>query len=144
MESEAPSAPPVVLVTAFTADRKAILNREESPALFEAAWEACEDWTALAYVILPDHIHVLARPAHDQAPTPKRWAKAWKKEVSKAWPDKSQKPVWKLGSTESFLKQPADFDRRWQVMRQNPVRRGLVAQADEWPYQKAPQPSPTA
>ena len=136
MESDASLELPMVMVTAFTADRKAILNREDAPALFEEAWELCDEWTALAYVILPDHIHVLATPSNQEAPTPKRWAKAWKKEVSKAWPDKSQKPVWKLGSTESFLKTPQDFERKWTVMRQNPVRRGLSATPEDWPYQK--------
>jgi putative transposase len=110
----------------------------------------CALW---AYVIMPEHVHVLLRPATDI--TVAQMLKAIKQPVSRRAMDhlRQYSPTWldKLvvarpsGRAEHrFWQQGGGYDRNIidpkaalaviDYLHANPVRRGLVARATDWPW----------
>jgi hypothetical protein len=43
--------------------------------------------------------------------------------------------VWQEGCFDHVLRSDESYGKKWQYVHENPVRAGLVASADEWPYQ---------
>ena len=44
-------------------------------------------------------------------------------------------PLWQPGFFDRALRNDESYSQKWEYVRANPVRAGLVARADEWPYQ---------
>jgi len=47
----------------------------------------------------------------------------------------TQGQVWQEGFFDHVLRSDESYAEKWNYVRQNPVRAGLVARAEEWPYQ---------
>lgn len=146
-DSPKPENPPAdnsMLVTVYTTQRGNILNNEAIHQLALTTWKQSPGWIVTAYVIMPDHIHLLCEPESPNPPSIRRWTKSWKKDMSKSWPHNDAKPIWKLSAKESPSRTPQERARKWAYAQQNPVRRKLVADAEDWPYRNGQEPkSPT-
>jgi putative transposase len=46
----------------------------------------------------------------------------------------SSDPVWQRGFFDHLLRGSESYSEKWNYVRENPVRAGLVASADDWPY----------
>ena len=44
-------------------------------------------------------------------------------------------PLWQRGCWDRQLRTGESYAQKWEYVRNNPVRKGLVANADDWPYQ---------
>jgi REP-associated tyrosine transposase len=44
-------------------------------------------------------------------------------------------PHWQHGFFDHLIRHSESYAAKWEYVRQNPVRAGLVHQADEWPWQ---------
>ncbi len=44
-------------------------------------------------------------------------------------------PFWQKGFFDHILRSAESYDQKWDYVRQNPVRAGLVREAQDWPYQ---------
>ena len=108
-----------------------------------------------AYVIMPEHVHIIIRPTHDDCSIP-RVLSLLKRPVSVAARDYlrsidspmlSRLSVTKHGREVFRFWQPgggfdhnirADaFPRHLRYVHENPVRRGLVSSAEEWYWSSA-------
>ena len=49
--------------------------------------------------------------------------------------DERVPPLWQRGCWDTQLRLGENFAAKCEYVRNNPVRAGLVANADEWPYQ---------
>ncbi len=89
-----------------------------------------------SYVVMPDHVHVFITPfLSDAKPLSAVMAK---------WKEWTSKRILRLTGTAAPLWQPEFFDHvlrsedagtaKWNYVRENPVRAGLVARAEDWPY----------
>jgi putative transposase len=45
------------------------------------------------------------------------------------------KPHWQPGFFDHVLRSEESYSQKWEYVRQNPVRAGLCAHPDEWPFQ---------
>ena len=43
-------------------------------------------------------------------------------------------PVWQRGFFDHLLRSDESYTQKWNYVRDNPVRAGLVTNADDWPY----------
>jgi putative transposase len=49
-------------------------------------------------------------------------------------PVDSADPVWQRGFFDHVMRSAESYSQKWDYVRENPVRAGLVRDADEWPY----------
>jgi len=120
----------VYFITWCVAGRKAVLDSPLVWQAFQRATNRLSDWVTLAAVLMPDHLHVLAAP-RDRAFSPgaysaaiKRWMRA---DLSPPW-------SWQRGCFDRLLRSNESAAGKWHYVRENPVRAGLVARWEDWPY----------
>ena len=85
------------------------------------------------YVIMPDHLHLFIRgPDGFQLG---RWIGMLKQVLAKATsPVRAKSPIWQRGFFDHVLRSDESYAQKWNYVRENPVRAGLVTNADNWPY----------
>ena len=130
----------VIFVTVCTAKRKLILANDEAAAVIVSAWQAADHWLVGRYIILPDHIHLFCAPGRPDALPIQKWIAFWKSKASNLWPCPEDQPIWQMDCWETQLRAGESYDAKWEYVRQNAARHGLVAAGDEWPYQGELQP----
>jgi putative transposase len=47
----------------------------------------------------------------------------------------SSKPHWQEGFFDHVLRSSESYAQKWEYVRMNPVRAGLCAATEDWPYQ---------
>jgi len=85
---------------------------------------------------MPDHVHFFCAPELDAKRLP-TFVGLWKEWVSKAVNRQLclASPVWQEEFFDHVLRSSESFSEKWNYVRNNPGRHGLVANADEWPWQ---------
>lgn len=85
---------------------------------------------------MPDHVHFFCAPELDGKPLPV-FIGFWKE-----WTSKGIKralglthPVWQEEFFDHVLRSSESYQQKWDYVRDNPVRAGLVTNADDWPWQ---------
>jgi putative transposase len=48
---------------------------------------------------------------------------------------KSVESIWQPGFFDHLLRTDESYGQKWEYVRMNPVRTGLVSTPEEWPYQ---------
>jgi len=121
----------VYFVTICIADRKPFLANEAAFAAFQNAAARLRDWTALAGILMPDHLHVIVAPTADRdakvgncAGAIKRWMR---EELKASW-------KWQPGCFDRLLRSDESLHDKWLYVEENPVRAGLVKRWEDWPY----------
>jgi len=127
---------PVILwLTACTQARKPILARDDVHALLRDSWKKANTWIVGRYIIMPDHVHLFCSPAVWPWTAVERWVAFWKSLASRVWPRREEQPIWQRDVWDTQLRKCDDYGSKWEYLRANPVRAGLVENADDWPYQ---------
>jgi len=129
-------APPVYFVTLCTLSRVPWLATADVHQAFIAyAAIGCQSARAGVgrYVVMPDHLHLFVR----LAPEGKlgRWVAGLKRSLSVVAANEPGSGKWQSGFFDHVLRHTESYAEKWQYVRANPVRKGLVQAADEWPYQ---------
>ena len=129
---------PIVFLTACAADRHPLLANDTAHAILRDIWHRSAElngWYVGRYVLMPDHVHLFARPAGDARPLP-NWVRTWKSlsalRINRGL--NRSGPAWQADYFDRYLRSRGDYDKKWQYVAANPVRMGLVVQADDWPY----------
>ena len=119
-------------------------------------------WFGRRFVVMPDHIHLIAHQGHD-AIRLGQWIKALKAVVGGLRP-REERPVrapglqdatdvgrvsshgdheftrvqrawrWQDGYHDHKFRTPESESRKWEYVCLNPVRAGLVKRPEEWPF----------
>jgi REP element-mobilizing transposase RayT len=48
---------------------------------------------------------------------------------------RTKKQIWQEGFFDHVLRNDESYTQKWNYVRENPVRAGLVGDAERWPYQ---------
>lgn len=125
--------PPLYFVTFTTHKRRKILaNGAICDALIRFAGEGEVRGIGIGrYVIMPDHVHLFVRGSLDFSL--RQWVRLLKRGLSKAI--SSSPPHWQQGFFDHLIRHSESYAEKWEYVRQNPVRAGLVQDAEEWPWQ---------
>ncbi|HEY8933070.1 MAG TPA: transposase [Rariglobus sp.] len=130
---------PVLFLTVCTAGRGRILANATVHETLRDIWvesHARQGWAVGDYVIMPDHVHLFARQATEGCALSK-WMQAWKSIGARRIAErlKVESPVWQKDYFDRFLRSAESYSEKWDYVRMNPVRAGLVADAESWPWQ---------
>ena len=82
-------------------------------------------------MIMPDHVHLFVRGG-DRSFTLSSWMGGLKRAMCVAL--KSPR-LWRPGFFDHIVRSDESYAEKWNYVRNNPVRAGLVATADQWPCQ---------
>ncbi len=128
--------PPLYFVTFNTAKRAPILATGNVHSKFRdfatrAARAARHDIAAGRYVIMPDHIHLFA--AMPRAWSIEDWIRLLKLTLSAKI--RAPGPHWQEGCFDHLIRNEESYAEKWEYVRQNPVRAGLVSAPELWPFQ---------
>ena len=87
------------------------------------------------YIVMPDHLHLFCAPAENQPRPLGQWVRDWKTWASRRWPRPEEQPIWQLDFWDTQLRHGNHYSEKWEYVRLNPVRSGLVSESDNWMYQ---------
>jgi REP element-mobilizing transposase RayT len=130
---------PIYFVTTCTLKRRSILASKEVANILADEWQGARDrhgWAVGRYVVMPNHVHFFCSADLDGKPLP-AFMQAWKQWTSKRMNRELSLAgnVWQEEFFGHVLRSSESYSQKWDYVRENPVRAGLVAQADEWPWQ---------
>ena len=128
---------PLYFITFNTHDRIRFLACDRVHCVFvRFAQRAADDFNIAVgrYVIMPDHMHLFVRG--DAAFKLGSWIGVLKQALARAanLPSRNGR-VWQEGFFDHLLRSDESYAQKWNYVRENPVRAGLVKSAEEWPYQ---------
>jgi len=127
---------PVYFVTFCTHRRKAILASGTVAGAFrDFAMRAYSEHNVAVgrYVIMPEHIHLFVCGPDDFVLG--RWIGSLKQALTKSITcGRGDRPIWQRGFFDHLLRNDESYSQKWDYVHENPVRAGLVASVDDWPY----------
>ena len=153
------SHPTIVFLTVCTKDRLPWLATPEVHALLRSIWMGATAWFVGKYVIMPDHVHLFAAPgevmgygsagaspshpagaspSHPAGASPshvplEHWVRFWKSQFTRRHRTPGHR--WQAGHWDTRLRAWERYSDKWEYVRNNPVRHGLVDRAEDWPFQ---------
>jgi putative transposase len=95
-------------------------------------WEDARAWLTGYYLLMPDHLHFFCAP-RDLHFGIDQWIEFWKRQFSRRHPD--QPWAWQRKSFHHRMRNRKEYEEKLDYVRENPLRKELVASPDEWPYQ---------
>jgi REP element-mobilizing transposase RayT len=109
-----------------------------APILVEE-WRGARErhgWAIGRYVIMPDHVHFFCSPEMEAKPLA-TFLQAWKQWSSKRilLALKTTGALWQSEFFDHVLRSSESYSQKWGYVRDNPVRAGLVSDAEDWPWQ---------
>jgi len=134
---ESHDGPTIVFDTVCTKNRAPTLASEDVHRMLREAWESADAWRVGRYVIMSDHIHYFATNI-DSMIEFDQWVQFWKSQFTQMFRTRFDRPSpvkWQTDHWDVTLRNWRAYDEKWEYVRNNPVRHGLVEQADAWPYQ---------
>lgn len=122
----------IIFLTVCTKDRNPWLASEEAHQQLLHIWKRAEAWLIGCYVVMPDHIHLFAAPGRIDLPL-ENWIRFWKSQFSKVHQVPEHR--WQVDHWDTRLRSWQSYEDKWNYVRANPVRHGLVDRTEDWPYQ---------
>jgi REP element-mobilizing transposase RayT len=134
----------IYFITLCIESRKPVLANAQAREICCAVFEKLGKWRILSAIAMPDHQHILAAPASRDASMSdfSKWFKRWFNEAyrtSNCHPPLRESVAtvwrWQEGCFDRLLRTDESLSEKWEYVRQNPVRAGLVEHSEDWPYQ---------
>lgn len=136
---------PIYFVTTCTKDRRPVLARREVAKILVEECITARDrhgWAVGRYMIMPDHVHFFCAAEYD-AKTLSEFMGAWKSWTSRRIgksirPGSATRaagdPIWQAEFFDHIIRSDESYGDKWNYVRENPVRAGLVPRADDWRF----------
>jgi len=132
---------PTYFITTCVAKRRSILASAAVQRVLYEEWKQMDrrhGWAVGRFVVMPDHVHFFVREIPDQkGHTLARAIGSWKEWTAKQILPLTgtSRPLWQAEFFDHVLRSTESMSQKWDYIRNNPVRSGLVSQPDEWPFQ---------
>ena len=130
---------PVYFVTTCVAGRRSLLANETAHVVLREEWRELSTRHGRSvgrYVVMPDHVHFFVTPSRATSSALSVVIGGWKewtaKRVLRELGERS--PLWQTEFFDHVLRSNESKAEKWFYVRENPVRAGLVAKAEDWPY----------
>lgn len=130
---------PVFFITTCTDERRNILANPQAAAVLVEEWNSAKErhgWHIGRYVIMPNHVHFFCAPGNEEKAL-STYMKFWKewtsKRIKKACGIKGH--VWEREFFDHLIRNDTNYMQKLDYVFNNPVRAGLVKDANDWPWQ---------
>ena len=127
------SRPTILHVTICLAERTDLLANHAVHTALRAAWSRTRQWRVGYHLVMPDHVHLFCGPGVDNPESVKSWLAYWKRLAGDELP--ALRSVWQPDGWDTQMRTQEQYLRKLGYVGQNPVRKGLVARNEDWPYQ---------
>jgi REP element-mobilizing transposase RayT len=129
---------PIYFITCCVAQRRPLLANRQAAEILTGIFSdapSIHGWHIGRYAIMPDHVHFFAR-AQPEAKPLADFVRDWKKWTARqlAQLARAEPPVWQPEFFDHVLRSADSYSEKWDYVRNNPVRAGLVAAPEDWPY----------
>jgi putative transposase len=129
---------PIWFVTTCTYNRSKILDNEKIVQILKDEWHSApvrHEWAIGNYVVMPDHVHFFCSAISEKADLSSFIGK-WKEWTSKTIVKTLNRPapIWQSQFFDHLLRSNESYNLKWEYVRENPVRAGLVKEPEDWPY----------
>ena len=84
---------------------------------------------------MPDHVHLFVPPSRQANPI-ETWVQMWKSVSARVLirAFSVTAPVWQEDYFDRYLRSTESYVQKWEYVRHNPVRAGLITKPEEWTY----------
>ena len=106
------------------------------PGIAEAGVETLHYYDLHAYVIMPNHVHLLVSP-HVAPPKLLKSAKNFSARRANEILGRKGNPFWQSESYDRWVRDGKEFQRIQTYIEQNPVKAGLAKHAEDYPWSSA-------
>jgi len=89
-----------------------------------------------AFVVMPNHVHVLLEP-HKELRCTTKWIKGTTARQANKILGRGGQPFWQDESFDHWIRNSAEFDRVTMYIERNPVAAGMVQEPWQWPWSSA-------
>jgi putative transposase len=121
----------IVFLTVCTANRQPLLATTAMHDLLRESWGKGGRVAGGRYVIMPEHIHLFCAPGTTPPESLRSWISYWKRLVA----FRSGGSFWQRNFWDTQLRRHEKYGAKWDYVRNNPVRSGLVRTPNDWPFQ---------
>lgn len=120
---------PIYFLTCCTLYRKGLLANEVVHEKFRRyCGDAAKFDVAVGrYVLMPDHLHLFVSAGAEF--NLGMWVRGLKRAMISA------SRTWQPGFFDHLLRSDESYSQKWDYVRENPVRAGLVSKCEDWPFQ---------
>ena len=128
---------PVYLITCCVSGRRRILHSESVHAILQDEWNLApkrHGWYVGRYVIMPDHVHFFTSQ-NSEAKSLSKFLQSWKQWTSKRISkERGCGRIWQRQFFDHLLRSEESCSEKWEYVKMNPVRAGLVRDPEDWKY----------
>jgi REP element-mobilizing transposase RayT len=124
--------PTIVFLTICAAARKPWLADTVVQEHLCASWQSAQAWLVGYYLLMPDHLHLFCAP-RQLGFTLEKWVTFWERQFRRFHQDVNCR--WQSNPFHHRLRREESYAQKWDYVRENPLRKGLVKSPEEWPYQ---------
>jgi putative transposase len=130
---------PTYFLTVCVTPRNNRLANEGFHSIAIEVWQNCQKmygWAVGRYVVMPDHVHFFAADGgstHSLSEYVGKW-KEWTAKYAARRLSEAM-PLWQPGFFDHLLRSTESYEQKWEYVRENPVRAGLVLASTEWKFQ---------
>jgi putative transposase len=129
---------PVIFLTTCITDRRPLLARSDAHRILHEIWTKSAElngWYVGQYLLMPDHVHLFAARQFDARPL-EDWMRLWKSMAATRINRTRQASgaFWQADYFDRYMRSLDDYQSKWDYIALNPVRQGLVASPEVWPY----------
>lgn len=123
--------PTIVFLTVCTKNRQHWLAQASVHFALRQIWSDSEAWLVGDYLLMPDHLHIFSAP-RNLSFSLERWVVHWKRKFSCLHLPGGG--PWLRNYWDTRLRASESYSEKWQYVQENPVRAGLVARPEDWPF----------
>jgi putative transposase len=127
-----PDGPTLLWVTVCAKDRREWIARKQVQTALHKIWlEQALAWLVGDYLLMPDHLHFFCAPC-DPAFSVEKWIAFWKSQFTKGHQEDSWE--WQKKAFHHRIRSLNEFHEKWIYMMENPFRKKLVENIEDWPW----------
>ena len=124
--------PTIVFATICSRKRRSHLTNDSVHHALVESWRVATAWLVGFYLVMPDHLHLFCAP-NGEDHTLEEWVSFWKRRLRCQL--KTSESLLQAHSFHHRLRQDESYAEKWNYVRMNPVRAGLISDPHQWPYQ---------
>jgi putative transposase len=130
----------ILYVTICTTMRAPILANKEAFDCIVGAFSQASYWLVGRFLVMPDHIHFFCAPATFPPYSFHAWLSYEKSVISRTFPLSLREQIgenhlFQMQCWDTQMRTGDGYFQKLEYVRNNPVRKGLVSNPDDWPYQ---------